>query len=76
MNALATTIAPLFGLFQGTWGIAEVLIAIVCICGGIGIVIIACRVFEIKPPPWLIQMIVIVLVVIVACWAIRFIFSQ
>ncbi len=71
MNALL----PLFALYQGAWGIEEILILIVIICGAVGIVIIACRYFGVTIPDWLIKIIGIVVVVVVAILAIKFIFS-
>ncbi len=66
---------PLFGLFQGTWGIEEILIAIVIIAGAVGVTLVALRVFKVTIPEWLVKIVVICVVVVVAIMAIRFIFS-
>ncbi len=65
----------LLALYQGAWGVEEILILIVIICGAVGVVIIACRYFGVTIPDWLIKIIGIVVVVIVAIIAIKLIFS-
>lgn len=71
--------ATMLALFQGpiqTWGIGDFLIAVVIVCGAVAVAYIACKAMGVMPPPWLIQIFWIVLIVVVAIFAIRLILSM
>ncbi len=58
-----------------SWGLVEILIAVVIIAACVGIVYVALRVFGVTIPPWVVQIFWIVVVAIVAIFAIRFVAS-
>ncbi len=58
-----------------TWGIGELLIFVIVIAACIGIAAIAVKASGINIPAWVIQIFWIVLVVVVAIFAIRFLLS-
>jgi hypothetical protein len=58
-----------------TWGIGEVLVAIVIIAACVGIMYIALRQFQVEIPQFVIQIFWIVVVAILAIAAIRFILT-
>ncbi len=63
------------GVGVAGWDIGHILIIVIIIAACIGIAVIAFRVFEVKPPPWAIQMFWVVVVAAVAIFAIRFLLT-
>jgi hypothetical protein len=76
---MLATLAATFAMFQGgvgAWGIAEWIIAIIAIAGAVGILIIVLRVMDISIPDWAWKIFWIVVLVAVAIFAVRLIFSM
>lgn len=68
----------LLAMFVGpytSWGIGELLIALVIICGAVAIAVIALRKLNIPVPEWFKQMLWVVVIVVVAVVLIRFVLS-
>jgi len=59
-----------------SWNFGELVIAIIIICGIIGVAYVALDYFGIKIPPWLLKIIGIVVVCFVAILAIRLLMSM
>lgn len=59
----------------GGWSLGSILITIVVIAACVGIVLVALKVFGVKPPVWAVQIFWIVLVAVVAILAIKFVLS-
>jgi hypothetical protein len=81
MNTLAQMKMNLLAQFQqhfggGSWGIGEILIAIIVIAACIGIMFVAIKVFGVTIPQWAIQIFWIVVVAACAILAIRFVLSM
>ncbi len=64
-------LAVIYGLSIGEFAIWAVII-----CGIIGIAIVAMRAMGVAPPPWAIQIAWIVVIVLVAIFAIRLVMSM
>ncbi len=71
MNALA----PIFAMFRHgePWGFEEIAIAVVAALAICGLVVIFSKVSGVPIPPWVWQVIGIVVAAVVIIWAIRFI---
>lgn len=61
---------PIGGI--ASWGIVEWIIAIIILCGIVGIAWIVLRVIGVSPPGWLIQILWIIVAVVVGILAIKF----
>lgn len=68
-------LAPLAQLFAPgrPWGLAEIAISIVVVLALFGLVMIFCKVVGYTPPPWLMQVLAIVVAAVVIICAIRFV---
>ncbi len=58
-----------------TWGIGDIVVAIIVCLAIIGIAIVACRVMGFVIPQWVWQIVAIVVVAVIAILAIRFLLS-
>ncbi len=61
---------------MASWGIVEWIIAIIVICGIVGVAWIVLRVIGVSPPAWLIQILWILIAVVVGILAIKFLASM
>jgi hypothetical protein len=74
LAVLAVCLAQLVNL-QGPWGIGQFLVVAIMVAAGVGIAIIAFRYFQVWPPQWLINIVMICVVAFVAILAIKFVFG-
>ncbi len=78
-GGIATLILAILALFNGpytSWGIGEWICLAIAVAGGIGILIIVLRVMEVEIPPWAWKIFWIVVLCLVAIFAVRLIFSM
>lgn len=61
----------MIALYQGTWGIGEIAIAVVIIAAIVALVYIALRQFGVSIPPWVMQVFWILVVAFVIIVAIK-----
>lgn len=68
-------LAQLFRGGMATWSLGEILIAVVILAACIGIVLVAIRAFGVQIPEWAVKIFWIVVVAVVAIFAIRLVLS-